>query len=284
MSTIYTYHFNNDGMFSCIVEKGNKKYTFKEDKAIQSLQLLDSIAFDRIQVFKHSIRLYKETTEIHIRDLDLFVEKQIDQYIPHLYKTIEKALKEYLYKEAKKKKRHNKYSKQIVTVSMGAVLMTLLLSSMQLHAEEETIGEIVVPIEQIHEEEIIEEPETETIEINQTTSINDFSLQQENMEVEQKNFSNSEVTTENLEVEVSVPNETEVISNDNNIQSNENLVYLNYEKTHDLVKKEYAFQEHEELANWCGAKWGMSPNLPLMQVTQESGGKGDNIMQIVWDK
>lgn len=108
MKTMYTYHFNSDGTFTCTFESNEKRFSLNERKAIESLQLLDTISFDKIQVFKHSIRLYKENSEIHFRDLNLFVENKLDHYIPTLYQKIEMALREYRRKEAKKKSKRIK--------------------------------------------------------------------------------------------------------------------------------------------------------------------------------
>lgn len=254
MKTIYTYHFNSDGTFTCTFESNEKRFNLKERKAIESLQLLDTIPFDKIQVFKHSIRLYKENSEIHLRDLDLFVENKLDQYIPTLYQKIEMALREYRRKEAKKKSKKNKENKNLFKVTMSAALMATLLSSISLKTDSEELSEPLT---------------IETISLTQEDTVNETNLEAENMIKE--NSASEE------------PNLAEVINLDST-QNQGNIVYLNYRKTDDVVKKEHTFKAYAELAGWCGEKWGISPNLILMDMTQESAGKEENLMQIEWEQ
>lgn len=258
MNTIYTYQFDNTGTFLCTVTNKNKTFQLKEKKAIESLQLLDTISFDKIQVFKHSIRLYKEKSEIHLSDLDLFIEKQLDQYIPKLYQKIEKSLKDYLYKNAKKKKKQNKTLSTVSKVTMGAILTAIILSNMSIKTEGEGLSE---PLE------------LETNLINQENPLELNSIE---------NITKENNTTQK-QIEKTYENDLKEV-NPIATPNQGNNVYLNYEKTNDLVKKEYAFQEYEKLANWCGEKWGISPNLILMLLTQESAGKEENLMQIEWQQ
>ncbi len=268
MKTIYTYHFNNDGEFLCTVERNGTNFEVKKIQAIESLRLLDTIAFSQIKVFKHSIRLYKDNSEIQLRDLDLFVKNKLDQYIPKLYQKIEEALKEYLCKEAKKKQKKNKFlikgnsQVKIFKATMGAVLMATLLSSMSVKAEKEpSIAKAnLLEIENIENNEYFHTEENET---NLDSTIED------NLR-EESSVQNQIITT--------TPIETNLTS----IQNQENRVYLDYRKTNDLVKKECTFNEYQDLANWCGEKWGISSNLILMLLTQESVGKEENLMQIEW--
>ena len=261
MKAIYTYHFNSDGTFTCTFESNEKRFSLKERKAIESLQLLDTIPFDKIQVFKHSIRLYKENSEIHLRDLDLFVENKLDQYIPTLYQKIEIALREYRRKEAKKKSKKNKANKNIFKITMSATLMATLLSSMSLKIESE--------------------------ELSEPFAIEAISLNQEDLLEEKSNIAISKEIETNLETE-NIPEKTsrtEVITADHTQNKEDGeIVYLNYKKTDDVVKKERTFNSYAELANWCGEKWGISPNLILMDTTQESAGKEENLMQIEWEQ
>lgn len=261
MKTIYTYHFNNNGTFTCTFESNEKRFSLNERKALESLQLLDTIPFDKIQVFKHSIRLYKENSEIHLRDLDLFVENKLDQYIPTLYQKIEMALREYRRKEAKKKSKKNKTNKNIFKVTISATLMATLLSSMSLKTKSE--------------------------ELSEPFAIEAISLNQEDLLEEKNSIAISKENVTNLETE-NIPEktkQTEVITTDNTPNKEDGeIVYLNYKKTDDLVKKEHTFNSYAELANWCGEKWGISPNLILMDTTQESAGKEENLMQIEWEQ
>lgn len=276
MKTIYTYHFTNDGTCACTVESNEKRFRLIEGKAVESLQLLDTISFDKIQVFKHSIRLYKGNSEIHLRDLDLFVKNRLDQYIPKLYKRIERSLKDYLRKEAKKKQKQNKTLNGMSKVAMGATLMAVLLSTMSLKTESENLNEpLAIETNLLSQEDMLEEN-------------NSFSNLQENGIVVEKEYLEVENTQEesNAYQNQLVATTTDSLeeTNLNNMPNKGNIVYLNYKKTNDLVKKEYAFKEYQELAVWCGEKWGISPNLILMQLTQESAGKEENLMQIVWDE
>lgn len=270
MKTIYTYHFSNR-KFTCTIESNEKIIKLQERKAIESLQLLDTLSFDKIQVFKHSIRLYKGNFEIHLRDLDLFVQNKLDQYIPKLYKKLEESIKDYLRMEAKKKQKQNKKlnpQNKIFKVTIGATLMMVLLSSISLKTEDGKINEST---------------SIETDSLNQENSFeenNTFSIPKEDIVETENRIEESNVQMQTTK-EMQSPLEEENLSA---MQNQENIVYLNYTKTDDLIKKEHASEEYEELANWCGEKWGMSPNLILMQKTQESEGDEENLMQIDWDK
>lgn len=270
MKTIYTYHFTANGTFTCTVENKEKKFSLKEEKAIESLKLLDTVPFSRLQVYKHSVHLQVENAEIHLRDLDLFAENQLDANIPQMYKKIEVAMKNYLREEAKKKTKKNRSSgtKTIVKATMGAILTATLLASIKLNAEADKVIQTNVTVVDIPTWEALPKEDIDSSNIDEKTETTEEIVLEENTE----------------ETNLTLENNTDSSKNIESVQNQENVVYLNYRKTDDLAKKEYSFKTHKELANWCGEKWGMSPNLILMQATQESGGMEENLMQIVWEK
>lgn len=223
MTTTYTYHFNDDGIFTCTLHDNNANFSFKEKKAIESLQLLDTMNFDNIQVFKHFVLLNKGNYKIRIEDLDLFALHHLDRYIPKLYGKIETSLKEYLYNEAKKKTKQNKKlnaRKNIVKVTIGATLLTTFLTSMSLNGKTEELSEPLVITENFLEEN------------------NTFFNSEENTLEDSNSYSNQLIETT-----------TESLQESNLSHSQKNVVYLNYTKTDDLIKKEHAFEKYEELAN-----------------------------------
>lgn len=173
--------------------------------------------------------------------------------------------------EAKKKQKQNKKlnpQNKIFKVTIGATLMMVLLSSISLKTEDGKINEST---------------SIETDSLNQENSFeenNTFSIPKEDIVETENRIEESNVQMQTTK-EMQSPLEEENLSA---MQNQENIVYLNYTKTDDLIKKEHAFEKYEELANWCGEKWGMSPNLILMQMTQESAGNEENLMQIVWNK
>lgn len=114
---------------------------------------------------------------------------------------------------------------------MGAALMATLLSSMSLKTESE--------------------------ELREPFAIETISLNQEDLLEEKNSVAISKENETNLETE-NIPkktNLTEVITTDNTQNKEDGeVVYLNYKKTDDVVKKEHTFNAYAELANWCGEK------------------------------
>lgn len=278
MKTIYTYHFNDNELFTCTIERQEKRFNLEEEQALESLKLLDEISFDRLQVYKHSVRLYQKDCEIHLRDLNLFIQNQLDVHIPHLYQKIEIAMKNYLREEARKKTKKNKKigQKSVFKVTTGAILTAALLIGIKSNAKTETFTESPAIESNLLKQDNLQEknnPFSVSVE-----KIPELEMEQKEQEkaLEESKLNSNPAIEENGKVSEEIPLD--------NSKNAENIIYLNYEKSDDLVKKEHTFKTYEELANWCGEKWGMSPNLILMQATQESGGMEENLMQIVWEK
>ncbi|MDE5630237.1 MAG: transglycosylase SLT domain-containing protein [Bacilli bacterium] len=60
--------------------------------------------------------------------------------------------------------------------------------------------------------------------------------------------------------------------------------YLDYQLSTDIEKRNHAYNEYHDLVERFSAKWGMSSNLVMAILTQESGGYKTNLMQIEFDE
>ena len=60
----------------------------------------------------------------------------------------------------------------------------------------------------------------------------------------------------------------------------ENVTYLEFEHNRDSEKGDHAYDNYYELVEKYSNKWGVSPNVIMSMLTQESGGYSTNLMQI----
>jgi len=60
----------------------------------------------------------------------------------------------------------------------------------------------------------------------------------------------------------------------------ENVTYLEFEHNRDTEKGDHAYDNYYEIVEKYSNKWGVSPNIIMSMLTQESGGYSTNLMQI----
>lgn len=239
------YHFQyKNGEISCFKTSKFFNGELDSDDALDELRIIGKRKFNKIKLYNNTMILSNEACQIEMDNLRTFERQGYLKYFGQNLPKIQTAIK---------KRQLKKYiGKQIKTnrgvqigIAAGLVAMALA-GSLAYSDNKKEEEEIVITVEPLDENDYqIEIP----IEKN--------TIEDVNQEIEYDGL------LDELENDVPTAN-------------------INYEYI-DTVKQQYAYENYHELVNKFANKWGMSPNIPMSVLTQESGGKNTNLMQIQFD-
>lgn len=235
------YHFFYDNnSFVGIKSVNNIIRDYLDEEAIEEIQRIGRKDYKKISVSANTITLKNDVYEISIDNLKRLYRDNIIGYLGDTLPKIETAIKKNQVKKAVGKKISSK--KGIYIAACSSLIAVSLLGAFS--AKKSPVNEpIKIEVEALEDDDTFEN--VTGIPVNIQPLINDTNEYDELLnELE-------EIPTANIQYD-----------------------YI------DVDKQQYAYENYHELVNKFANKWGLSPNIPMSVLTQESGGKETNLMQI----
>lgn len=243
------YHFQYiNGEVKCLKTSKYFKGELNAEEALDELSIIGNRRFKKIKLYNNTMVLSNDVCEIEMNNLRTFERhgylKYFGKNLPKIQTAIKKRqLKKYVGKQIKT----NRGVQLAIASGLVAIALAGSLAYSNDKKEEE---EIVITVEPI-----VDDDYQINIPVEKETTI----------KVEEEQSSLEEYNDLLSELEEQVP-----------------TADINYEYI-DTVKQQYAYENYYELVSKFANKWGMSPNIPMSVLTQESGGKNPNLMQIQFD-
>lgn len=246
MSREFNFYIK-DEVVCCDIYENSHTTSYIGDEALGKLRYANLSNFHSVSLASGDVILYSDRRTVVINNYNNFFQNGILENYKNLQNIIVDTIREKRRKRVKKKK-----LKQLgtitTTIALSATVVTIIGGAIYLHFIKDNNAPIEPTI--IQTEEI---PLDTTISAN-TTEENDFELELTNEEI------------------------ASMIEDSNTI--NEYITYLDYENIRDTEKGNHAHNEFYDIVEEYSNKWGISPNLVMCMLTQESGGYETNLMQI----
>lgn len=235
---------------------------------------INKVQFKSVRIHRNDLRLVNGNKEVVIRDVNRFFKEGDFERIPYVAKQVKGTIVKYNKERARRKKRRNVRfgPRQIVATSIVAgVLVATPFLAKALLANNEVQEQTYDDNNEYNFDSLIALD-------NIGTSVN-YSIDDLKDELEESDAIQNEVEI----------NETPLIDQitDDLVADIGHSAYLDYQLSTDTAKREYAYNTYHDLVERFSAKWGISFNLVMAMLTQESGGFETNLMQIefdVWDE
>ena len=292
----YYFFFNDNNELQCEITDLGKQFKISGQAAIEKLISINRVHFNNVRASNRLIKLNSNGLSVIISDLNDFYKYRYTKYIPSIMNSIKRAI------EKRQKRKHK--DKQIKNLKVfggqsacGALIFTLIgTTANAIHKEldkGDTSNTYTI------ENEISVEPvyvEKANLDEKNNLEVNGNDIDEMIKELDEEPIANQEnqiintidnkvkeenqiVNTVNREFEVKQENKMDNTIDEKDIDT----AYLDYEDQTTGITYTGAYEMQYDRAEKHGAKWGMSTNLVLGMITQESAGKGDNLMHVVFD-
>lgn len=255
----YYFFFNDNNEFMCEITEGEEQTELTEQEAIDELIAINETNFDHVRASNRLIRLNSEDTSVIISDLQDFYSYGYSEYIPDIMERVNKAIA----KHQKDKHRNEVVRNLKVTcgkVACGTLIVTLLgTAAGALHKQHTNSNNFT---NNIATEDFINE-----IPINLETVSDNFDEEYDQMIDELETVVDEYTESQNTIIEEK-PIDT---------------AYLRYDDLTNTNTYIGAYEDYYSIVEKYANKWGISPNIIMAMLTQESAGKKVNLMQIQFD-
>lgn len=255
----YYFFFNDNNEFMCEITEGEEQTELTEQEAIDELIAINETNFDHVRASNRLIRLNSEDTSVIISDLQDFYSYGYSEYIPDIMERVNKAIA----KHQKDKHRNEVVRNLKVTcgkVACGTLIVTLLgTAAGALHKQHTNSNNFT---NNIATEDFINK-----IPINLEAVSDDFDEEYDQMIDELETVVDEYTESQNTIIEEK-PIDT---------------AYLRYDDLTNTNTYIGAYEDYYSIVEKYANKWGISPNIIMAMLTQESAGKKVNLMQIQFD-
>lgn len=255
----YYFFFNDNNEFMCEITEGEEQTELTEQEAIDELIAINETNFDHVRASNRLIRSNSEDTSVIISDLQDFYSYGYSEYIPDIMERVNKAIA----KHQKDKHRNEVVRNLKVTcgkVACGTLIVTLLgTAAGALHKQHTNSNNFT---NNIATEDFINE-----IPINLEAVSDDFDEEYDQMIDELETVVDEYTESQNTIIEEK-PIDT---------------AYLRYDDLTNTNTYIGAYEDYYSIVEKYANKWGISPNIIMAMLTQESAGKKVNLMQIQFD-
>ena len=255
----YYFFFNDNNEFMCEITEGEEQTELTEQEAIDELIAINETNFDHVRASNRLIKLNSEDTSVIISDLQDFYSYGYSEYIPDIMERVNKAIA----KHQKDKHRNEVIRNLKVTcgkIACGTLIVTLLgTAAGALHKQHTNSNNFT---NNIATEDFINE-----IPINLETVSDNFDEEYDQMIDELETVVDEYTESQNTIIEEK-PIDT---------------AYLRYDDLTNTNTYIGAYEDYYSIVEKYANKWGISPNIIMAMLTQESAGKKVNLMQIQFD-
>ena len=256
----YNLFFNDNDELLCEIIDNNEKTELVETDAINELININEMYFNRVRASNKSIKLSGDKIFVNINDLNEFYSNGYSKYIPRIMIRVNRIIAKH-----QKEKHKNEIIKNLKVacekVACGTLIVTLLgtaAGSLSKQHSENNIG-------------------------NNIAVENDFNNMSDDLYyvADKVNQEYDQMMNELNEVE---ENNNEISNTNETIEEKPiDVAYIRYDDLTDSDTYIGAYEEYYSIVEKDANKWGISPNIIMAMLTQESAGKHSNLMQIQFD-
>lgn len=275
----YIFRLDN-GELICRKKVKDNTTEFTSEDAVNKLRMIDALKFKRVKITSYGVILENDKTRVFIHDGVLFGENEYQNCLYNNINKIDKAFKKWNKKQVENKHVIPGTIKGVATVgllvSMGIAIATCTLKNDSYNEN--------IAIEDLDDLEDDMEFEAELVTLADNVLEQNVTIQDE------KNEANANSTYEPMEFldygidpeEIPSVDMTTDLLNELN-DDGTNLVNISFNDEFDEVKYSHVVSNFFEVTQERASRWGVSTNLALSFISQESGGYVDNLMQIQWN-
>lgn len=258
------FYFRNNQL-CCSIKSGKDISHYTGNKAMEKLAYYGDKRYLKVDINDSRLILKTKATQVCVKDLEKFIDEEYIYFFEDSFVKIRKAILEHQRNEAKINKIKTTGKKALGTASIIVLILLAVNAYSKKHNNDNTkLPEVPATIEEI-QEPILEQNEVESIIYESNNAIEEL----------QETAITSDVFEEYNELYEELDSEPVAMVND--------IAFVNYEHEADLDKQLYVEENFDEIVTRYATKWGISPNLVMNILTQESGGKVTNLMQIQFD-
>ena len=256
----YNFFFNDNDELLCEIIDNDEKTELVETDAINELININEMYFNRVRASNRSIRLNGDDISVNIYDLNEFYSKGYSKFIPRIMIRVNRIIAKH------QKEKHRDEIVKNLKVACGKIACGTLIVTL--------LGTAAGSLSKQHSENDIGNNITVENDFNSMSDDLDYATDKVNQEYDQ-------MMNELKEVEENY-NET---SNNNEIieEKPSDIAYIRYDDLTDSDTYIGAYEEYYNIVEKYANKWGISPNIIMAMLTQESAGKQSNLMQIQFD-
>lgn len=256
----YNFFFNDNDELLCEIIDNGEKTELVETDAINELININEMYFSRVRASNRSIRLNGDDISVNIYDLNEFYSKGYSEFIPRIMIRVNRIIAKH------QKEKHRDEIVKNLKVACGKIACGTLIVTL--------LGTAAGSLSKQHSENDIGNNITVENDFNSMSDDLDYATDKVNQEYDQ-------MMNELKEVEENY-NET---SNTNEIieEKPSDIAYIRYDDLTDSDTYIGAYEEYYTIVEKYANKWGISPNIIMAMLTQESAGKQSNLMQIQFD-
>lgn len=256
----YNFFFNDNDELLCEIIDNGEKTELVETDAINELININEMYFNRVRASNRSIRLNGDDISVNIYDLNEFYSKGYSEFIPRIMIRVNRIIAKH------QKEKHRDEIVKNLKVACGKITCGTLIITL--------LGTAAGSLSKQHSENDIGNNITVENDFNSMSDDLDYATDKVNQEYDQ-------MMNELKEVEENY-NET---SNNNEIieEKPSDIAYIRYDDLTDSDTYIGAYEEYYNIVEKYANKWGISPNIIMAMLTQESAGKQSNLMQIQFD-
>ncbi len=267
----YVFYFDDNYNFVCTKITANKTIHYYNDDALALLKEVDNNKFNTLNIKNKKIVLDGKDIRVLIDDVDLFFSNNYQRFfvknIKKICKGLEKYQKHYVKGSFVKK---GKYVGTAVTGLLAACALSVTAGNLK---EVNVQNDIAFEIEDDIEKFDIAEPlkiDAQVYQQNHDPKLTSALYQHDG--------ASDELTGDIINDELQVQNNDSLTMLEES--NSEQMVNISYDSSYDEVKYNNVVDNYLPMIEERATRWGVSVNLVLSMIAQESGGYVDNLMQI----
>ncbi|MCH5167721.1 MAG: transglycosylase SLT domain-containing protein [Erysipelotrichales bacterium] len=266
----YIFSIKNNELICTRLVDG-KTTQFIGESAVNLLKKKDKIKFTKAQASDNSVLLESKNTRVYVNKEVLFGEHNYSSCLYHNMVRITKAINKY-----------DKGNKGIIVKGIGGGILSagILVAIALAVSSGKTKDNTVLDNIQFDEIEDFDNNEEELItENDRYDAIKDVQFVQD---IEIPGYEDYYFKIDDNELDVQ-PKYEDYYDTDKlieELEKNSEVVNLTYDDTYDQVKFQHVYDNYIEMINERATRWGVSPELMICFLAQESGGYESNLMQI----
>ncbi len=299
MKTEYTFYYD-DGLSVEIKNHDRDIDTiYMDDEALDLLKAIDTKTYDHLRVSTDQIEIQNGEVHVIIKDIDKMNKYGLLKKLPHLFPKIKRLIAKAKRQEIKNKKvKKGFFSKKKIKASSFVIAMMSYGMASILNPVDEQLSNNKETANYSNEEDNAAEDmsdlyyknfnikvDNDMESLNTFINVNDQTDPQ--AEAEYQEYLEQVKAPINDEIEPAEGNNyiyPEPVAQEITIEKEAEPVvaFLNYTPDAEATKLQYVKENYHDLINEASKKWGISPNIPEAILTQESGGREKNLMQITF--
>lgn len=266
MNNLYTFYMDEQNNLVCMVENLHGINYYLNRDAVIKLRDLDTYNFNHSRVSRHDMTISNNILSVSFSNYRELFHYELLRYAPRNAEYIENVIQRFR-EQQRKKKRIAQIQDTVKKVVITASICTLLGLT--------TYG--IINIEPSKGADLSLEPDENQVSIAPDYEVDAPSVitTEDGHMLIIDNTKKDVLEPETLET--LPPVETPAVQEE---KVDENVTYLEFEHNRDSEKGDHAYDNYYELVEKYSNKWGVSPNIIMSMLTQESGGYSTNLMQI----